>query len=73
MIVSAIQMQCSENPEENIANAEKLVREARKQQASLVVLPELFERQYFCQERKYDYYQFATPVHENKAVLHFSN
>ncbi|MDE7093281.1 MAG: N-carbamoylputrescine amidase [Oscillospiraceae bacterium] len=73
MIVSAIQMQCSENPEENIANAEKLVREASKQQASLVVLPELFERQYFCQERKYDYYQFATPVHENKAVLHFSN
>ena len=72
MIVSAIQMQCSENPEENIANAEKLVREASKQQANLVLLPELFERQYFCQERKYEYYQFATPVYENKAVLHFS-
>ncbi|MDE6004280.1 MAG: N-carbamoylputrescine amidase [Oscillospiraceae bacterium] len=72
MIVSAIQMQCSKNPDENIANAEKLVREASKQQANLVVLPELFERQYFCQERKYDYYQFATPVYENKAVLHFS-
>ncbi|MDE5791995.1 MAG: N-carbamoylputrescine amidase [Oscillospiraceae bacterium] len=72
MIVSAIQMQCSKNPDENIANAEKLVREASKQQANLVVLPELFERQYFCQERKYDYYQFATPVYENKAVLRFS-
>lgn len=72
MIVSAIQMQCSRNQDENIANAEKLVREASKQQANLVLLPELFERQYFCQERRYEYYQFATPVQENKAVLHFS-
>ena len=72
MIVSAIQMQCSKNPDENIANAEKLVREASKQQANLVLLPELFERQYFCQERQYNYYEFAMPVYENKAFLHFS-
>ncbi|MDE5768319.1 MAG: N-carbamoylputrescine amidase, partial [Oscillospiraceae bacterium] len=72
MIVSAIQMQCTENPSENIANAEKLVREAVSQNANLVLLPELFERNYFCQERRYDYYQFAAPVQENPAVRHFS-
>ena len=72
MIVSAIQMQCTENPSENIANAEKLVRKAASQNANLILLPELFERNYFCQERKYEYYQFAAPVQENPAVQHFS-
>lgn len=72
MIVSAIQMQCTENPSENIANAEKLVREAASQNANLILLPELFERNYFCQERRYEYYQFAAPVQENPAVQHFS-
>ena len=28
--------------------------------------------QYFCQERRYDYYEFAKPVEENDAVRHFS-
>ena len=37
----------------------------------MILLPELFERQYFCQERRYDYYQFATPVMENPAVRYF--
>ncbi|MDE6087868.1 MAG: N-carbamoylputrescine amidase [Oscillospiraceae bacterium] len=72
MIVSAIQMQCTKNPSENIANAEKLVREAASQNANLILLPELFERNYFCQERRYDYYQFAAPVQENPAVRHFA-
>ncbi|MDE5754666.1 MAG: N-carbamoylputrescine amidase [Oscillospiraceae bacterium] len=72
MIVSAIQMQCTENPSENITNAEKLVREAASQNANVILLPELFERNYFCQERRYEYYQFAAPVQENPAVQHFS-
>ena len=35
------------------------------------MLPELFERQYFCQERRYDYYAFAKSTEENDAVCHF--
>ena len=31
-----------------------------------------FERQYFCQERRYEYYEFAKEVNENDAVKHFS-
>ena len=72
MIVSAIQMNCTRNVQENLAHAEKLVREAAGKGANIVLLPELFERQYFCQERRYDYYQFAKPVDENDAVRHFS-
>ena len=29
---------------------------------------ELFEREYFCQQRRYDFYQYAETVEENKAV-----
>ena len=70
--VSAVQMKCTTNVQENIANAEKLVRQAKSEGANIVLLPELFERQYFCQERRYDYYNFAKPALENDAVKHFA-
>ena len=59
------------NVAENIEKAEALVRQAAAEGAQVILLPELFERQYFCQERRYDYYQFATPVMENPAVRYF--
>ncbi len=69
--VAAIQMQMSKIVEENIAKADKMVREAAGKGANVILLPELFERPYFCQERCYEYYAYATPVSENPAVLHF--
>ena len=71
LTVAAVQMSCSVNPEESIKKAEDLVMEAVNKGAKLILLPELFERQYFCQERRYDYYEFAKPVMENEAVQHF--
>lgn len=70
--VAAVQMQCTGQVEENIAHAEELVRKAASEGAQIILLPELFERQYFCQERRYEYYEFAKPVEENDAVRHFS-
>jgi N-carbamoylputrescine amidase len=67
--VAAVQMRCSNHMAENLDKAEALVRKAEKTGANIVLLPELFERQYFCQERRYEYYDFATPVSENPAVL----
>ena len=69
--VAAIQMQCSTNVEENIKKADKMIREAAQKGAQIILLPELFERQYFCQERRYEYYEFAKSVEENDAVRHF--
>lgn len=69
---AAVQMKCTRNVEENIANAEKSVREAAAKGAQIILLPELFERQYFCQERRYEYYGFAQPTEKNAAVRHFS-
>lgn len=68
---AAVQMSCSRSVEENIAKADKLVRKAAGEGANIILLPELFERQYFCQERRYDYYDFAKPLEENDAVKHF--
>lgn len=70
-MVAAVQMCCSAEPSENIAHAEELVRQAAAKGAQIILLPELFERPYFCQERRYEYYDYATPVTENPAVLRF--
>ena len=69
--VAAVQMQCSHILAENLATAERLVRQAAGQGAQIILLPELFERPYFCQERQYDYYSYAKSVEENAAVQHF--
>ena len=66
--VAAIQMQCSKNVNENIEKAANLIREAAIQGAQIILPSELFERQYFCQERRYDYYEYAKPLNENDAV-----
>lgn len=66
--VSAVQMRLSNCLEDNLKNAESKIREAAANGANIVLLPELFERQYFCQERRYDYYSFAKPTLENDAV-----
>lgn len=66
--VAAIQMQCDKDININLNKAEKMIREAAKQQAQIILLPELFEREYFCQQRRYDFYKYATSVNDNKAV-----
>lgn len=69
--VGSIQMAMSWNKEETLAKAEKLVREAAKKGAQIILLPELFETPYFCQEKNYDHYQLATPIQDNPAILRF--
>jgi len=69
--VAAVQMQCTSDVEINIKKADELVREAAKKGANIILIPELFERQYFCQEKRYDYFSYATTLEENPAVNHF--
>lgn len=66
--VAAIQMRCVKSPEENLKNAEAKVRKAASEGAGIILLPELFEREYFCQQRQYGFYHYAKPVLENEAV-----
>jgi N-carbamoylputrescine amidase len=69
--VAATQMSCSNNIEENIRKADKLVREVARQGAQIIQIQELFETPYFCQKEKSDYYAYATEVETNKAIRHF--
>lgn len=71
--VAAIQMSCTSNVDSNIQKADALVRQAAQNGANIILLPELFENVYFCQERNYEYYKLATTVDENPAINHFKN
>lgn len=66
--IACVQMQCSTERLENIAKAEEAVHIAAQQGAKVILLPELFERPYFCQERRYDYYDYAERTEDNLAV-----
>jgi len=69
--VAATQMACSWDREANIANAEKLVREAAGKGAQIILIQELFETPYFCQKPNPEYLQLATQVEQNPAIQHF--
>lgn len=68
VVVAAIQMRCYPEIEKSLAAAEKMVRKAAAQGANIILLPELFAREYFCQQRRYDFYDYAMPVAEDPAV-----
>lgn len=69
--VAAVQMSVPDSREKSIEKAERLVREAASKGANVILLPELFETKYFCQERRYEYYDLALPLEENPAVGRF--
>lgn len=71
--LATCQFSMTENVRENIATADRMVREAAKRGANIILLPELFERNYFCQEERYSFYNFATALEDNDAVNHFKN
>ncbi len=69
--VAATQMSCSGHREDNIAKAERLVRQAAENGAQIILIQELFETLYFCQKEKPEYYSYAAEVDENRAINHF--
>lgn len=73
LTVAATQMACSWDKGANIANADRLVRRAAAQGAKLILLQELFETPYFCQDVDYKHMDLAGPVTENAAVRHFQS
>ncbi len=70
--VAATQMACSWDREANIAGAESLVREAAGKGAQIVLIQELFETPYFCQDQKQDYFALAQPAEGNPLLQHMS-
>lgn len=60
--LALIQMQCSANPAESLAKAEKMLRQAAKEGAKIACLPELFLTDYFCQKLDISKFDLAEPI-----------
>jgi N-carbamoylputrescine amidase len=69
--VAATQMACSWDRDDNIARAEKLIREAAKSGAQVILLQELFETPYFCKDHTPRHLELALPLDGHPAVEHF--
>jgi N-carbamoylputrescine amidase len=70
--VAAMQFACGWDIERNIATAERLVRDAAKRGAKIILIQELFETPYFCIEQDSRHLRVATSVTDNRAIRHFA-
>lgn len=60
--LGVVQFACSDDVAENIATASRLVRQAAAEGANIVVVQELFEGHYFCQEENPAHFDRARPL-----------
>ncbi len=60
--LGVVQFACSDDAAENTATASRLVRQAAAQGANIVVVQELFEGLYFCQEENPVHFERARPL-----------
>jgi N-carbamoylputrescine amidase len=70
--VAATQMACVWDEKDNVARAERLVREAKTRGADLVLIQELFAAPYFCQDQFHGFFDLARPFADNPLIGHFS-
>ena len=67
--VAATQMACTWDMNDNIARAERLVREAAGRGANIILLQELFETPYFCIAQNPDFYRLAAPFAQHEGLV----
>ena len=70
--VAATQLACGAERDANIANAERLIREAAQRGANVILIQELFESPYFCKDHLAKHFELALPIAENPAVKRLS-
>lgn len=71
--VAAVQMACTWDVQANIQKAETYVRQAAKAGAQIILLQELFECVYFCQQERPEFIAFAVEEAQDAAVNHFQH
>jgi N-carbamoylputrescine amidase len=65
---AATQFACSWDAPANIAKAKELVRNAAGQGANIILLQELFETPYFCQDQLAEHFALAKPFADNPVI-----
>ncbi len=71
VVVAATQFENYNNYHDNIKKAESLVRRAAEKGANIILLQELFDYLYFCQEVNPDYFQLAHEAEKHPTIQHF--
>lgn len=72
LTVAAIQMKMADDVSVNVATAERLVRDAAKRGARLILIPELFEGLYFCTDQLAEHMNRARPLEGHPTIAHFA-
>jgi N-carbamoylputrescine amidase len=70
--VAATQMACEWDRDRNVAGAERLVRDAARRGARIVLLQELFETPYFCKDQNRKHFNLAQPLEGNPLIARMS-
>lgn len=68
---AATQMACDWDRDANVERAEALVREAAAAGARVILLQELFETPYFCQDQLETHFELARPAEDNPLIERF--
>jgi N-carbamoylputrescine amidase len=71
--LSAVQFACSWDLAGNIAKAKDMIRCAAAKGAHIVLLPELFETPYFCQDQSAEHFALARPFEANPLIAQFAD
>jgi len=73
LTVAAVQMTMVDGDvARNVATAERLVRDAVGRGARLILIPELFEDRYFCEDQRAEHLAKARPLAGHPTVEHFA-
>lgn len=70
--LAATQMACGPDRSANVANAKRLVREAKAQGAQVILIQELFDAPYFCKDQAAKHFALAEPYKNNTLIGEFS-
>jgi N-carbamoylputrescine amidase len=70
--LAATQFACSWDAPKNVAKAKEMVRAAAGQGANVILLQELFETPYFCQDQCVDHFGLAKPFINNPLIAEFA-
>ena len=69
--LAATQMSVGQDRAESLAKAEKLIRRAAGEGANIILIQELFETPYFCQDQLPENFELARPVEGNEGIAQF--
>jgi N-carbamoylputrescine amidase len=71
--LAATQMACGSDRAANLERAEQLIRRAASQGANIILIQELFETPYFCQDQLPDFFALARTVEGNQGIAKFQS